>query len=170
MDICVWMREWVLLGAGDRRMQGPWACLLGNQKLIVLLLIPVPHHAFSYPGLSGLQEEGHGARSVKDVPHMGLAEAWGMGCYVKKSMSGVVRPLALGLGRKAVITISYCVWDEGRKEMSGKSDFMDKKVSLGCWVVCTPLIPALQRQRQVGLCKFKARLVSIVNSRTVRVT
>lgn len=48
-----------------------------------------------------------------------------MGFCVKESMGGVVRPLALGLGRKAVITINYCVWDEGRKKMSGESDLTD---------------------------------------------
>jgi hypothetical protein len=31
-----------------------------------------------------------------------------------------------------------------------------------------PLIPALRRQRQVDLCKFEARLVYRVSSRTVR--
>ena len=31
-----------------------------------------------------------------------------------------------------------------------------------------PLIPALGRQRQVGLCEFEASLVYIVSSRTVK--
>jgi hypothetical protein len=33
-----------------------------------------------------------------------------------------------------------------------------------------PLIPALRRQRQVDLCKFKARLVYIVSSRIAEPT
>ena len=33
---------------------------------------------------------------------------------------------------------------------------------------CTPLIPALRRQRQEDLCEFKASLVYMVSSRTAR--
>lgn len=33
-----------------------------------------------------------------------------------------------------------------------------------------PVIPALERQRQMELCKFKARLVYIVSSRTTKAT
>jgi hypothetical protein len=33
---------------------------------------------------------------------------------------------------------------------------------------CTRLIPALGRQKQVALCEFKASLVDIMSSRTVR--
>ena len=35
---------------------------------------------------------------------------------------------------------------------------------------CTPLSPALRRQRQVDLCEFKASLVYIVSSRTTKAT
>jgi hypothetical protein len=37
-------------------------------------------------------------------------------------------------------------------------------------VVCTPLIPALERQRQVDLCEFEASLVSRASSGTARTT
>jgi hypothetical protein len=37
-------------------------------------------------------------------------------------------------------------------------------------VVGTPLISALGRQRQVGLCEFKANLVSKMSSRAVKDT
>lgn len=40
-----------------------------------------------------------------------------------------------------------------------------------CWVWRhTPLIPSLRKQRQGGLCKFKASLAYIVNFRPARVT
>jgi hypothetical protein len=35
---------------------------------------------------------------------------------------------------------------------------------------CTPIIPALWKQRQVDLCEFKIHLVNKVSSRTVRET
>jgi hypothetical protein len=35
------------------------------------------------------------------------------------------------------------------------------------WWWCTPLIPALRRQRQVYLCEFEASLIYRVSSRTV---
>jgi hypothetical protein len=35
---------------------------------------------------------------------------------------------------------------------------------------CTPLVPALRRQRQMDLCEFKASLVYIVSSRTAWTT
>lgn len=43
-----------------------------------------------------------------------------------------------------------------------------KKESQKWW--CTPLIPALGRQRQGHLCEFKANLIHIENSRTARAT
>jgi hypothetical protein len=36
--------------------------------------------------------------------------------------------------------------------------------------MCTPLIPALKRQRQADLCEFKPNLVYRVSFRTVRAT
>jgi hypothetical protein len=35
---------------------------------------------------------------------------------------------------------------------------------------CTPLIPALRGQRQADLCEFKASLIYLMNSRTLRTT
>lgn len=36
MGIYVWLKEWVLLRAGDGRMEGPWACLLGSWSLVLI--------------------------------------------------------------------------------------------------------------------------------------
>jgi hypothetical protein len=45
---------------------------------------------------------------------------------------------------------------------------MLKAVNVARWWWCTPLIPTLGRQRQVGLIEFKASLIYKVGSRTSR--
>ena len=44
------------------------------------------------------------------------------------------------------------------------------KATIARWLWYTPLILALQRQRQVDLCKFKASLIYRVSSRRARGT
>jgi hypothetical protein len=54
--------------------------------------------------------------------------------------------------------------------MFGRISGFIKNPTFGCVLWCTPLIPALRRQRQLDLCEFKVSLVYIGSSKPVRVT
>ena len=41
-------------------------------------------------------------------------------------------------------------------------DWLKEQLRLCMW--CTPVIPALRRQRQVDFCEFEARVIYIVSS------
>jgi hypothetical protein len=59
----------------------------------------------------------------------------------------------------------------GKKNMAVCFENRSSKRETHSWMLrCTPLIPALRRQRQVDLCEFEASLVYKVSTRTAMAT
>jgi hypothetical protein len=71
--------------------------------------------------------------------------------------------LCSGQKRSAIGLLSLVVDSAGRTSLEIKNGEAKQQRH-------TPLIPALERQRQADLCEFEASLVYRANSRTVRVT
>jgi hypothetical protein len=68
-----------------------------------------------------------------------------------------------------VTTILHCMQNKTTtqivlREMCNLLSIAKPSVGLGC----SPLVPALRRQRQADLCEFKSSLVYIMSPRTAR--
>ena len=76
----------------------------------------------------------------------------------------------MGYSRRTSTLIIHIVSEMFSEKLPGAVPYLKKQVKKKRAWWCMPLILALRRQRQVGLCEFKASLVYRVSSRKARAT
>ena len=96
----------------------------------------------------------------------------GSSLYFRKQLSRRwvrwLMPMPVAPKRLALVTLLWAQWLHNKipRQPRIPSEILSQKTKDTVWWWCTPLIPALGRQRQVDLCEFEVSLVYRVSFRT----